>query len=779
MKKLNLLLLLVFVMLGSWTQAQTVSISDNEFFLDGQPFDMWGVRVASASQQASYTAQLIDNLDTYKSYGINTVTVFYQGSSGGNYDPFSANGQSFRDIGYRSRMDAIIEACAARDMVVIVGIFYQLKAQNAQANLKGWEESKAAVRTVVNHLKDKNYRNVILNIANEQNSPNYDNLNLPWRRVRNVNDLISLVNIAKAEWADLIVGCGGYDHDNNAAFAASDDVDVLLFDTIGPEDSEDLYKNRFLPAMGNKVKPAVNVEQFGGWTKRFTPPAGDYNQTSGRSEHNQEVDRAANNEGLYTFFHSNPWFQGLSVGAITRFDLGGGGTDADPGVKWYFEYVSSVRGLNGSVPIVSFAAPAIDQSFSVGDNVEIEVITQDSDGILRIDLYLDGELVDDENSAPWTWSSSDDPALNNLPAGTYTLVAKAFDNTGIIATAQTTLRITNQSSGPVISFEVPDPNVVYPTGTNLYVNINVTKSPQPIANMRLFIDNQFVRQENKAPWEWGASGQNDPLLQNLSSGQRTLRVIAVDITGSTITREVTITVGEDEPGEPTAPNNPNNNLLGIYRFKHVSSGKYMDSGSGNVVDIKSFNGEEDQQWKIVLVKEGQYNIDNQKSGRGVLQTQNNNVIQWISAEAARSDANSTWKIESISGNRYRFKNLVSGRGYLTVDGTQVVWNSENSGSLAVWELEQVDDTSARKIDDKKTSSSLAEGNMLLYPNPAQQHLYLGKCSSKASGEIIDIRGTIVRSFKGNQVDVSYLPSGLYQVRVWDQGKFMSSTLSVE
>jgi fructose-1-phosphate kinase PfkB-like protein len=60
----------------------------------------------------------------YKAVGINTISVFLQGSSGGFSDPFLENGKSI-DPAHWQRMVQIIEACQQRDMVVVVGIFYQ------------------------------------------------------------------------------------------------------------------------------------------------------------------------------------------------------------------------------------------------------------------------------------------------------------------------------------------------------------------------------------------------------------------------------------------------------------------------------------------------------------------------------------------------------------------------------------------------------------------------------------------------------------------------------
>jgi hypothetical protein len=311
--------------------AATLTVKGHAFLLDGRPFDMWGVRTASASQTQELTDHLIAQLDDYKAHGVNTVSVFYMGSSGGYADPFAADGTAI-DPSHQKRMEAIIRACDRRGMVVVVGVFYQ---RAAAPRLKDWDAATEAVRTVARALAP--HRNVILNVANEQNHATYRRL--PWGRVMNVPDLLDLCRAAKAAAPGLLVGAGGYDHDKNEAIGRSDAVDVLLFDTAGPMSSGQLYE-RFRAA-GVPDKPMVNVETFGGWTNQFVPQ-GVFPDAVRRAYRNEVAD-AARHPGLYLHFHNTPWCQPFTPGDKARYDLGGRGTAADPCVRWYFEAVKQAR----------------------------------------------------------------------------------------------------------------------------------------------------------------------------------------------------------------------------------------------------------------------------------------------------------------------------------------------------------------------------------------------------------------------------------------------------
>ncbi|MBW6537106.1 MAG: cellulase family glycosylhydrolase [Mariniphaga sp.] len=332
-------LFLLLIYFGQWNSpalSQELKVNGQFFTLDEKPFDMWGVRVASASQTKEFTKSLITSLDDYKESGINCISVFLQGSSGGYSDPFGDNGKTI-DKKHLKRLRQIIKACTKKDIVVIVGIFYQRTIRDPEiGNLKSEEAIRNAVLTVTEKLKP--FKNIIINIANEQNSSYYKGY-----KPFNFNDpdnIISLCKEIKQTDPNRIVGAGGYHDSSNVVIGKSEYVDVLLFDTF----SGDIEKGHdsgwhynYFKAEGVPEKPIVNVEIFGGWTGQFTPQ-GVYTP-EGKEIHWKEIEAAKKQPGLYVHFHSNTWFQGAGQDFRNRFDLGGMGALDDPGVRWYFEKI--------------------------------------------------------------------------------------------------------------------------------------------------------------------------------------------------------------------------------------------------------------------------------------------------------------------------------------------------------------------------------------------------------------------------------------------------------
>lgn len=331
-----LLLMSAAVLTGCGTQPATPVLNTDgvEFTLDDQPFEMWGIRVGSASIRASYTDHLIDQLDDYRTHGVNAVAVYYMGTSGGYDDPFtSADGRELEPDHHR-RMVRIIEEAAERNMIAVVGIFYQ----RVEMGLQDADAVREAVRTVTRKLRP--YKNVIINIANEHNSHWYARTG--FTDVFDIHDprqVIDLCRIVHEVDADRLVGAGGYDYDNNIILGRSPEVDVLLFDTSTDSVSSGRLYRRFR-ANGVTDKPIVNVETFGGWTSNWPPGVF---PDSVKASYYREIEDAAGEPGLSVFMHNNQWMQGPGEDQPLRYDLAGYGTEEDPGIRWYFEAVRQAR----------------------------------------------------------------------------------------------------------------------------------------------------------------------------------------------------------------------------------------------------------------------------------------------------------------------------------------------------------------------------------------------------------------------------------------------------
>ncbi len=115
------------------------------------------------------------------------------------------------------------------------------------------------------------------------------------------------------------------------------------------------------------------------------------------------------------------------------------------------DFMTNTSPSENQPPVVAFTEPQSVETFFVPGSLSVTVQASDADGSVSfVDLYIDDVLVRRENSAPYNWNNSNnDPALQNLEEGTYTLRADAMDDKG--AVGSDTFTITIQSPSTIIS----------------------------------------------------------------------------------------------------------------------------------------------------------------------------------------------------------------------------------------------------------------------------------------------------------------------------------------
>ncbi|WP_378181233.1 carbohydrate-binding protein [Aquimarina sp. SS2-1] len=96
-------------------------------------------------------------------------------------------------------------------------------------------------------------------------------------------------------------------------------------------------------------------------------------------------------------------------------------------------------------------------------------------------------------------------------------------------------------NSPKIAFTSPT-NTQLEAGDDLGVEVSVTSGS--VANIRLYLNDTFIRQEGGAPYEWGTENvnQEDAALLNLAAGSYTLRAVATAPNGASTTEILTVTV---------------------------------------------------------------------------------------------------------------------------------------------------------------------------------------------------------------------------------------------
>ncbi len=195
-------------------------------------------------------------------------------------------------------------------------------------------------------------------------------------------------------------------------------------------------------------------------------------------------------------------------------------------------------------PTVGFAQPLDGQVFEAGVNLDVVVDADDPDGsVANVELYLDGQYVRRENRSPYGWAAGRDAEFQNMAPGTYTLTAVATDDLGAKARTSASITIGEAAGGnhpPTVSFAQPLDGQVFDAGVNLDVVDDADDPDGSVANVKLYLDGQWVRREGVWPYEWSAS--EDAVFKNMAPGTYTLTAKATDDLGAIAQASASITV---------------------------------------------------------------------------------------------------------------------------------------------------------------------------------------------------------------------------------------------
>lgn len=150
----------------SATGGNVLSVAGAEILFNGRPIKIKGVRCSAALISDATTSQLIEKLDTFRGYGVNAISVYVMGSRFADVKGYRPDASL--DPVYAARLDRILSAADARQMIVLVGCLYW-STSRAKEQLGHWQQADAnrAVANTVRWLKERNHRHVFVDPDNE------------------------------------------------------------------------------------------------------------------------------------------------------------------------------------------------------------------------------------------------------------------------------------------------------------------------------------------------------------------------------------------------------------------------------------------------------------------------------------------------------------------------------------------------------------------------------------------------------------------------------------
>lgn len=287
------------------------SAADGETLLNGQPFRVAGLRTSNALMSDEATQQLIDNMDTFAGYGVNTFSVFLQGSRFGDVRGYLED--ATLDPTYAGRLARIIEAADARGMVVLVGCLYYGTSDNKWAS---WTQSDAnrAVANTVRWLEENGYRSVFLDPDNEAMASRKTGWSIE-----------QMISAGKAVDSTYMIGWNSWDPPPANAdvllhYSPRDGVRPYVESEGAPADYWGSYSKQ--DGLYNYINVGIYDDDMKSWLIRDT------------SEHL---------DGSEGYMIGSTWLQAVPSKGPNHHP-GGIGTDSDPGIRWWLEHLSNEVG---------------------------------------------------------------------------------------------------------------------------------------------------------------------------------------------------------------------------------------------------------------------------------------------------------------------------------------------------------------------------------------------------------------------------------------------------
>ncbi|MGQ9629447.1 MAG: hypothetical protein ACUVXI_03915 [bacterium] len=339
-----------------------IEVKGKAFTLNGEDFDMWGVRVANALENDMCTSTLISALDDYIAHGVNTVSISLMGAKTGSANPFNCDGRFNRnDIGslqykglgdadgiaennpYLDRASAIISEADRRRMAVCLCVFYQVRINQLSSN----EAIEEATRQVARWINHHGFANLIVDLVNEYGHPGFADRTICY----GISERLSpdgaerLIELFKEVAPKVPAGISsvGYsesdvERDRHSVLKCPSQ-DIGFVHRVVDADSERAWLGREIPIVCN--------EWSGKTVPVGSPDAGRWliDEVEKWKRAIEEMRRG----GGYFFLHTR-WKQDITVRGMPHFEIGPAGTQPQqnercgiPSDHWYFDFVEKVH----------------------------------------------------------------------------------------------------------------------------------------------------------------------------------------------------------------------------------------------------------------------------------------------------------------------------------------------------------------------------------------------------------------------------------------------------
>lgn len=193
-----------------------------------------------------------------------------------------------------------------------------------------------------------------------------------------------------------------------------------------------------------------------------------------------------------------------------------------------FEVLGSGTGGDPFAPMVEIVSPLDGSDANVGDAILVEATASDLNGtIAEVAFYLNGALWLTEQDAPYTGQ------ISNAQAGTYQLMAIAYDNDGFRDTSEISFSVgASNNQLPFVAVATPLSGSVFQPDAPIEIEVEAFDLDGTITEVEILVDGLVIQTDSLAPYE--------AMWQTNDVGEYLVAARAYDNSGQVVTAEASV-----------------------------------------------------------------------------------------------------------------------------------------------------------------------------------------------------------------------------------------------
>ncbi len=173
-------------------------------------------------------------------------------------------------------------------------------------------------------------------------------------------------------------------------------------------------------------------------------------------------------------------------------------------------------GSGNPAPSVSITSPSQGATFEAGATINIGANATDNGSVARVEFYNGSSLLGEDSTAPYTYN------WTNVSAGSYTIIAKAYDNEGASSTSSVSITVNGIGGNelPTVAITSPTQGATFTAGSTINIAANASDTDGTISRVEFYNGNTMLSEDTSAPYSYSWA--------NVAEGSYTITVKAFD-----------------------------------------------------------------------------------------------------------------------------------------------------------------------------------------------------------------------------------------------------------